>query len=236
MSLGAGLTGYAGHAKRVYDRSRHVPTSNRVRRPYALPHEENVCRDCGTDITARRASLSEKKKTRLCVSCDTGRRSKERALNVDRDNATGRLAARRHYRRHRVKLLADIAAKRRADPEKARARDRAYWYKNHENAAVWQQRRRARWAGIEDTLTEQQWLEMIDVFDRRCGYCGRYLHSVTVDHVVPISAGGANSVDNVIPACKPCNSRKGPRGILKMANEPFVPNESYSSRRRTTGK
>lgn len=28
------------------------------------------------------------------------------------------------------------------------------------------------------------------------------------DHVIPLSRGGSNSITNVVPACKPCNSGK----------------------------
>jgi hypothetical protein len=29
-----------------------------------------------------------------------------------------------------------------------------------------------------------------------------------MDHRIPLSRGGRHEIDNVIPACKPCNSRK----------------------------
>lgn len=31
----------------------------------------------------------------------------------------------------------------------------------------------------------------------------------TVDHVIPVSFGGKDSLDNLVLACKSCNSRKG---------------------------
>jgi len=44
----------------------------------------------------------------------------------------------------------------------------------------------------------------------RCQYCGSQRH-LTVDHVVPRSKGGADSWDNVVTSCAPCNLRKGDR-------------------------
>lgn len=55
----------------------------------------------------------------------------------------------------------------------------------------------------------------------RCSYCGCRLIAPeraaawqwgavrTVDHVTPKSRGGANSLDNMLPACARCNNRKG---------------------------
>lgn len=44
----------------------------------------------------------------------------------------------------------------------------------------------------------------------RCHYCGADFapEALTMDHLVPISRGGKASRNNVVPACKECNSRK----------------------------
>jgi 5-methylcytosine-specific restriction endonuclease McrA len=46
-----------------------------------------------------------------------------------------------------------------------------------------------------------------------CQYCGARppRKDLTVDHVLPKSRGGKTTWDNVVIACKPCNSRKGNR-------------------------
>lgn len=41
-----------------------------------------------------------------------------------------------------------------------------------------------------------------------CAICGR-APATTADHLTPISQGGTNSIDNLRPACAPCNSGRG---------------------------
>lgn len=42
--------------------------------------------------------------------------------------------------------------------------------------------------------------------EHTCQYCGRAAENV--DHVIPRSKGGGHTWDNVVAACKACNSRK----------------------------
>ncbi|HIJ82022.1 MAG TPA: HNH endonuclease [Desulfuromonadales bacterium] len=43
-----------------------------------------------------------------------------------------------------------------------------------------------------------------------CHYCGNKFTAseLTMDHLVPVSRGGKASRNNVVPACKDCNTRK----------------------------
>ncbi|AOS83995.1 HNH endonuclease [Chlorobaculum limnaeum] len=45
----------------------------------------------------------------------------------------------------------------------------------------------------------------------RCQYCGGKEAELTLDHVIPKSRGGEESWENLVTACKPCNSKKGNR-------------------------
>ena len=61
----------------------------------------------------------------------------------------------------------------------------------------------------------------------RCQYCGASAENI--DHVVPRSKGGTHAWDNVVAACRPCNSRKRDRLLeesgMKLRRLPVVPRE-----------
>ena len=68
-----------------------------------------------------------------------------------------------------------------------------------------------------------------NVFKRdgyKCQYCGS-MENLTLDHVFPKSRGGASSWDNLVTACKGCNSKKGdytPEEIaMTLFQYPFKP-------------
>jgi 5-methylcytosine-specific restriction endonuclease McrA len=61
-----------------------------------------------------------------------------------------------------------------------------------------------------------------------CQYCGRPAENV--DHVIPKSRGGLHTWDNVVAACRPCNSRKENRNAadvgMRLRHPPGRPHES----------
>jgi 5-methylcytosine-specific restriction endonuclease McrA len=63
-----------------------------------------------------------------------------------------------------------------------------------------------------------------------CMYCGHEFsgHSLTRDHVIPISRGGKDRWSNVVAACRQCNTRKGNRtpeqARMPILAVPYVPN------------
>jgi 5-methylcytosine-specific restriction endonuclease McrA len=69
----------------------------------------------------------------------------------------------------------------------------------------------------DELLTLAQWNELKEQFDYSCAYCGRKPEKLTIDHVIPLSQGGAHSKDNIVPACGHCNSSKRERTPLQWA-------------------
>lgn len=64
---------------------------------------------------------------------------------------------------------------------------------------------------VDELLTEAQWRDILDQYHHRCAYCGKKSDHLTVDHVIPLIKGGKHSANNVVPACKHCNSTKQAR-------------------------
>lgn len=61
----------------------------------------------------------------------------------------------------------------------------------------------------------------------RCQYCGAAAENI--DHVIPRSKGGTHSWDNVVAACRPCNTRKEDRFLheigFHLVKTPAAPHE-----------
>ncbi len=57
-----------------------------------------------------------------------------------------------------------------------------------------------------------------------CNYCGSS-DDLTLDHIFPIKLGGTDDAENLIFACRSCNSSKGKKDLMEWMNyrEAFLP-------------
>jgi len=63
--------------------------------------------------------------------------------------------------------------------------------------------------------TKQEWEEQKERYGYRCFYCGKKTR-LTKDHVIPISKGGNDKIENIVPACWPCNFKKRAKAITEF--------------------
>jgi 5-methylcytosine-specific restriction endonuclease McrA len=104
-----------------------------------------------------------------------------------------------------ARMEASIEA--RLGPEGYENRTKRRRVQNRINAARHQAVRMG--AQVND-LTIEDWDRLVVEHGGCCAYCGTAAELVT-EHVVPLSRGGDNTKDNVVPACSPCNRRKSRR-------------------------
>lgn len=64
-------------------------------------------------------------------------------------------------------------------------------------------------------LTKNERLQIYDKCGGHCAYCGCVLDykDMQVDHVIPLRLGGADKLNNMLPACRSCNHYKATFGV-----------------------
>ena len=85
-------------------------------------------------------------------------------------------------------------------------RARAYRNAKLESYQFNERRARALRFGVPEGLTLGEWQAMLGRVGG-CAYCGGH-DRIGVDHVVPLSRGGAHEAGNVVPCCLRCNASK----------------------------
>ena len=89
-----------------------------------------------------------------------------------------------------------------------------YRLNNKDKVNAWNQNRRARLFGAIGIHTGEEWKELKESYNYMCAYCGNKFTELSEDHIIPLSSNGTNYIDNVVPACKLCNSKKSYKPLL----------------------
>jgi 5-methylcytosine-specific restriction endonuclease McrA len=78
-----------------------------------------------------------------------------------------------------------------------------------QNARV-ERGRHARKLGSPATHSRRDFVRLCQERGWRCAYCDKALtpKTATEDHVVPLSRGGSDGIENIAPACISCNASK----------------------------
>ena len=154
-------------------------------------------------VLASRAADAERAKQRAALWY---KQNKERAL----------LASADYQRRHRERVRLNQSAWRERNVEKKRAYDARYWRDNIEATLARNAKRRARKNGAGGAFTSADIRALREKQRGRCAICKNKLESVFHrDHIMPLTRGGSNSIENIQLLCVPCNLSKG-------AKDPFI--------------
>jgi 5-methylcytosine-specific restriction endonuclease McrA len=96
------------------------------------------------------------------------------------------------------------------EEENKKARERTnQWIKDNPiHAKELNRRYRIRQLNSEGNHTNEEWQELLKTCGNRCVNCGTK-GDLTRDHIIPLSKGGADYIENIQPLCKSCNSSKG---------------------------
>jgi 5-methylcytosine-specific restriction endonuclease McrA len=62
--------------------------------------------------------------------------------------------------------------------------------------------------GAGGKVTKKDADNLFEKHNKICYYC-KVNKATSIDHIIPISRGGSNDINNLVPACISCNSKKG---------------------------
>ena len=200
------------------------------------------------DLEVRRLARKARKEAGItekpCTKCGITKPLsdyRERSRGVCNRNAVCKECEHDEYKRYRASRKSELSAKAKKawkekpqtpeQKEKAKKRASEWYYNNKERAAASMKRnamirppylrRKILMNQVECTLTTEQWQEILEIFGHRCAYCLRSDVPLTQDHIQPVSKFGPHTAENVVPACRSCNSAKGNRSIFTMLNRGF---------------
>lgn len=137
---------------------------------------------------------------------------REQSLNWYYQNRDQELEKRRARQRDRWHNDPAYRAKKNAFKKARYHSNAAFNAKKRGWAVVTSHRRRDRVRGTASHFSQAEWRELCAKYDQRCLCCGQQ-KPLSPDHVVPISRGGSNAIENIQPLCRQCNQTKGAKTI-----------------------
>jgi 5-methylcytosine-specific restriction endonuclease McrA len=116
-------------------------------------------------------------------------------------------AQKREYRKAHPELISERSRRyRESHPERLKV----FYATNPGYVTVQSSKRRAYKKQVEGSYKLEEWIELKARYRYMCLCCGRSEPEIKLeaDHVIPLSKGGFNNIDNIQPLCRSCNSHK----------------------------
>ena len=159
---------------------------------YELALKLKECADCKIPYKGGNRS-SRCKSCQLKIRREMNKEWQHRYYLANKEKINSRVLARQNYRRK--------------TDENFRLKEISKWHN-----------RQAIILGNGGSHTAEEWLEVCKKWSHCCVFCGKP-KKLTRDHIVPISKGGTNDINNIQPLCASCNSSKRdydkPRFVVK---------------------
>ncbi|MBV9689685.1 MAG: HNH endonuclease [Ktedonobacteraceae bacterium] len=176
--------------------------------------EGEDCRRCEQVLCVGAFNRDKSRKSGLdkyCRECRHTLYSAYYQANADKE----RSRIRKYHKAHPEQLAKRKRVFYQNNPEYNQTYLKAWYQGNRERHKFYRKTRRARKRNAEGSFTTQEWAALKSRYEHKCLCCGKSESEVllSIDHVVPLSQGGANKADNIQPLCLSCNKKKGTKAI-----------------------
>lgn len=166
------------------------------------------CKDCWRDY-------HQKNKDQINIRRKENRQEKADQYNAynreyHHNNPEPKKARDKKYRQERLEEFNAYMREYRKTYEGHREYNRQYVKLHPEKSAQNFNNRRARVLQAGGEFTSREWKKLCKHYNYTCLCCGKREPEIklTIDHVIPLSKGGTNLIDNIQPLCQSCNSSK----------------------------
>lgn len=145
------------------------------------------------------------------------RRNKEKINRRIRESYDPQKRRERYMRNRETELARQREYNQRPEVKvRHREQQRLWISRNRELKREYWRQYNARKQGADGSHSTDEWLSICKKCGWLCAACG-IAHTednpLTMDHIVPLSKGGTDYIDNIQPLCRKCNSKKGTRTI-----------------------
>lgn len=201
----------------------HRETRLKKRRAYYSKNRIKILA-AASDYHRRNSSKNQEKNLSRATAWYLKNKHRKRAYDIEYRKKNGWKYAESH--RAYARTHKESTGKwMRTHPEEMKAIRKRWYDKNPHKRQEYNTVRRSLQLGAvvgDESQMVQFRIDAVASKETRCVYCsiplwGKKIH---VDHIIPLTRGGAHSVENLCVACPKCNLSKGSRLLSEWKNRP----------------
>ena len=214
-----------------------------MKSPYCI----KVCSKCGKILVANTTNFHKKKEGKYglraeCKICKKQLDKQYRENNIDaikeydkmryqRDKDKRLEYCREYHKENKEHIKKQRHQYYEENKDIIKERNKRYWVENPHVRFNSTSKRRQLEESQGEGVTKEQWLEMMDFFEWKCAYSGKYIggnsDSRTIDHIIPLDNEGEHAIWNCVPCYGNYNFSKRNKDMLSW----YLQQEFYSEER-----